>query len=101
MHGGGAPLKFGAGPGHCSVRDSRYSLVRGGKGWELYGMEKDIGQKQDIAAKHPEIVKKMSVAYDEWWRKVRPNLVNEDSFKTAPKTNPFKEAYKRQFGGDM
>jgi arylsulfatase len=91
---GTPPEKFGV----CSVRNTRYSLVRGKKGWELYDLQKDSGQKHDIAAQHSGVVKKMSAVYNQWWQQVLPNLVNEDAYKTAPKVNPFKEQYRKQFG---
>ena len=72
--------------------------MRGNKDWELYDLKKDIGQKHNIAAQHPVVVKEMEAAYDQWWQKVLPNLVNENAYKTAPSVNPFKTEYRKQFG---
>jgi arylsulfatase A-like enzyme len=83
----------------CGVRNSRFSLVRGATDWKLYDLKNDPGQTNDIAAQQPEVVKQLSAAYDQWWTNVLPDLVNEDAFKTAPKLNPFKEEYWKQFGG--
>jgi arylsulfatase len=35
--------------------------------------------------------------YDQWWTAVEPMLINEDV--AAPKMNPMKELYWKQFGG--
>jgi len=86
---------------NCSVRMGRWHLVstRGGAqpAWELYDVDTDHGEQKDVAAEHPDIVKKMSADYDTWWREARPLMVNEKAI--GPKLNPFKEAYWKQFGG--
>jgi len=86
----------------CSVRNQRYNMVSPGKGsgdgkWELYDLQEDPGEKKDVAAEHPEVVKEMSAAYDKWWDEVLPCLENEDA--VGPAVNPFKELYWKQFGG--
>ncbi len=90
----GGPQKLGK----CSIRNAQYSLVHEGKGWELFDLQKDPGQRDDIADKNPDVVKELSAAYDKWWDDVLPMLVNEEAYKTAPKVNPFKELYRKQFG---
>jgi arylsulfatase len=85
---------------NCSVRSSQFHLVcsskTGAKKWELYDVKADPGEKTDLAAQQPEVVKKMEASYDRWWDAVRPDLVNEDA--VGPKVNPFKERYWKQFG---
>jgi uncharacterized protein YeaO (DUF488 family) len=44
------------------------------------------------------VVEKLNQAYDAWWTEVLPCLENEQAYKTAPKVNPFKEQYAKQFG---
>ena len=83
----------------CAIRNRRFSLVRGERDWLLFDLKKDPGQTHNIAAQHPDVVKQLSAAYDQWWTNVLPDLVNEDAYKTAPKVNPFKEEYWKQFGG--
>jgi arylsulfatase B len=39
-------------------------------GEELYNIEKDPGQANDVAADHPNIVEKLRSDYDAWWDKV-------------------------------
>ena len=86
---------------HCSVRSPRWHLVcdtrDGTKQWQLFDVKADPGEKTDVAAKHPEVVKELDAAYDKWWDAVQPGLVNEDA--VGPKVNPFKELYEKQFGG--
>lgn len=69
-----------------AVRTQRYRLVReikgpsGGssakanddsaKAWQLYDMETDPGQKEDIAVDHPMIVKELSAQYDAWFKDI-------------------------------
>ncbi len=95
---GTKPLKFGNAGGQCSIRNSRYSLVHGHKDWQLFDLKQDPGQEQDIAAQHLDIVNEFSGAYDQWWQEVLPHLENEEAHKTAPKVNPFREQFQKQFG---
>ncbi|HUU10495.1 MAG TPA: arylsulfatase, partial [Phycisphaerae bacterium] len=86
----------------CSVRSQRYNMVSPSKGggdgkWELYDLQEDPGEKKDVAAQHPEVIKEMSAAYDKWWDEVLPCLENENA--VGPAVNPFKELYWKQFGG--
>jgi arylsulfatase len=96
---GKPPAKYGNRPGDVSIRNTRYNLVRAENDWELFDLRQDPGEKNDIAARHPDVVKQLSAAYDRWWDDVQPFLVNEDAHQTAPKVNPFKELYWQQFGG--
>jgi arylsulfatase A-like enzyme len=66
-----------------AVRTQKYRLVREIKGpaggskaqandasatpWQLYDMQSDPGQKQDIATDHPDVVKQLSEQYDVWF----------------------------------
>jgi arylsulfatase A-like enzyme len=51
-----------------SVRNQRYSLVNGK---ELYDLQSDPGQKNDIAAENPEIAKTLRQAHQDWWNSIR------------------------------
>lgn len=85
---------------NCRIRNGRYSLVCVNKGhvkkWELFDLQADYGEKDDIAAQHPEIVKELEAAYDKWWDEVLPCMENENA--VGPKENPFKEQFYKQFG---
>ena len=45
------------------------------KDTELYDVATDPGQKKDVAAEHPDVVKRMQDHYDAWWAGVEPNVV--------------------------
>jgi arylsulfatase A len=69
-----------------AVRTQQYRLVREIKGpaggskaqanddsatpWQLYDMEADPGETKDIAAKHPDIVRRLSEQYDAWFEDI-------------------------------
>ena len=57
-------------------------------------MTKDPGQLSDIAARHPEVIKKMRAAYDQFWKEARPLMVNESAPMSS--TQPFPARYKKQ-----
>jgi arylsulfatase len=83
----------------CRVRDGRYSMVnmdRGAGGWELYDLKSDPGEKTDLAAQSPAIVKRMNAAYDAWWEEILPCLENENA--VPPAVAPYKELFQKQFG---
>ena len=86
---------------NCSVSNSRWHLVcvskSGDKQWQLFEVKADPGEKNDVAAEHPDVVKELDTAYDKWWNSVQPQLVNENA--AGPRVNPFKELYWKQFGG--
>ncbi|NOX54313.1 MAG: arylsulfatase [Planctomycetes bacterium] len=53
-----------------AVRTQRWRLVNEGSGWQLYDMIDDPGQKRDIAAEHPQVVQRLSRAYEQWYADV-------------------------------
>jgi len=53
-----------------SLRTQQHRLVYYGRQWELYDMQADPGQKKNIAALHPEVVKKLRRAYEQWFADV-------------------------------
>jgi arylsulfatase A-like enzyme len=85
----------------CSVRSPRWHLVSDAKnapkGWQLFDVSIDPGEKTDVADKHPDVVKELDAAYDRWWASLPKYLVNEKA--VGPMVNPFKELYWKQFGG--
>ncbi|MBL9092011.1 MAG: sulfatase-like hydrolase/transferase [Planctomycetaceae bacterium] len=65
--------------------------------WELYDLEADPGEATNVAADHPDVLKKLTSAYDLWWAEVVPaTLENEKA--VGPTINPFHEIYYAQFG---
>ena len=84
----------------CSIRNSRYTLVnlpRQGEKWELFDLQSDPGEKSNVAAEHPAIVKELKGQLDKFWDETTPLLVNEDAVYSGQ--NPFKVLYWKQFGG--
>jgi hypothetical protein len=43
--------------------------------WVLFDAKTDPACNNDLAAQHPERVKKMSKAYDDWWENVFPQMI--------------------------
>lgn len=78
--------------GNRAVRDGRWKLVARHKSpWELYDMESDRTESNDLRAMHPAIVSKMTAQYEAWAEKsgVHPwPVANKgDVPKQAGKTN--------------
>lgn len=54
--------------GNRAVRDGKWKIVSiyPSYQWELYDIEADRGETNDLASQHPEIVNRLSSAYFEW-----------------------------------
>ncbi len=85
----------------ASVRNTRWALVseKGGREpqWQLFDLSTDYGQKRDVLARHPEVVKDLTAAFDRWWASCLPLMVNEKAM--GPAINPYQALYYAQFGG--
>lgn len=79
----------------CAVRDSRFSLVNNA---ELYDLAADPAQARNVFSEHPDEVQKLRAAYDQWWKEIQPDLINEAA--VAPKVNPFRERFSKQVSED-
>jgi len=82
---------------NCRIREGRWSLVNVKNrpdGWELYDVIDDPAESHDVAAAHPEIVRRLADTYDDWWANVQGDLVNENL--DGPAENAFKVAFRRQ-----
>jgi len=55
----------------AAVLWNKWRLVHGK---ELYDLKTDPGQKKDVAAQQPEVLKKMRDHYEQWWQAVEPKL---------------------------
>jgi arylsulfatase len=82
--------------GNRAVRQGKWKLVGRNNGkWELYDMEADRTETDDLAAKDPEKVKEMSALYDAWaarcnverWGKVQAAM-NRKPAAPAPPAEP-------------
>ncbi len=66
----GGPMLYTQQPG-----EHYRQTVRGR--WSLYRLSTDAGEDHDLAGDYPEVVAQMGEAYEAWWTKVRPSLINE------------------------
>ncbi len=78
----------------CAVRNARYRLVNNK---QLFDIQSDPGEQQNVIDEHPDVVAQMRTAYDQWWSEVLPAMENEDV--VPAEVNPFKARYWKQFGG--
>ncbi len=76
---------------NCAVRTERFRLVNNK---ELYDIETDSFEKENVIQEHPEEVAKMREAYDTWWVETVPMMVNEEA-PNSP-TRPYFELYEKQ-----
>ncbi|MDP4793068.1 MAG: arylsulfatase [Verrucomicrobiales bacterium] len=104
FHGGrwpkeGASGKFGKGDSNPDSYQYKKFAVRSDK-WrlvginELYDIENDPGETTNVFDQHPEVVAELMAAYDEFWAKARPLLVNEDAPLDVEK--PFEANYLKE-----
>lgn len=83
----------------CGVRRGRYNMVctGGQRRWQLHDLQADPGERQDVSADHPDVVRDLEAAYDRWWDEVLPCMENENA--VGPAMNPLKELYWKQYKG--
>ncbi|MBZ0293170.1 MAG: hypothetical protein K8L99_11450, partial [Anaerolineae bacterium] len=54
--------------GHAAVRQGQYKLIRGITGDELYDLDADIGETQNLVETLPDQYRALNVLLDEWIR---------------------------------
>ncbi|MEY3225984.1 MAG: Arylsulfatase, partial [Planctomycetota bacterium] len=74
-----------------SIRSQKFRFVNNEL---LFDMEADPGQKTNVSDQHPDVVRQMRTAWDDWWEQTRPLLVNEST--PMSKTRPFHQLYFQQ-----
>ncbi|WP_372808461.1 arylsulfatase [Pontiella sp.] len=77
----------------CAVRTQRWRLVNGA---QLFDIENDPGERNDVASSFPEVVERLRAAYGEWWNSTLPKMVNEGLSATPPEKQPYKLRYESQ-----
>ena len=67
--------------GNCAVREGRWKLVwdtyNKAKQWQLFDLEADRTETNDLATKHPEIVARLRADYTAWAKKLGRRLPGE------------------------
>jgi arylsulfatase A-like enzyme len=58
----------------CATMTNRWRLING---VELYDMEADPGQRNDVASQYPEIVEQLRHDYEAWWERVSSRFGEE------------------------
>ncbi len=61
---------------NCAVRTSRWRLVNNK---ELYDISNDPFETKNVASSHPQVISELRKAYDQWWEKTLPLMVNENA----------------------
>lgn len=74
-----------------AVRNQRFRLVGTDA---LFDLERDPGQTMNLIEQYPDLAEAMKKAYDAWWRKTLPLMVNEDA-EMSP-TRPYHVLYEKQ-----
>ena len=74
------------------IFDWRDFAAKKQSGWQLYDLTEDIGETRDIASSHPEIVARLSRAWEDWNRGNIAPLWQGSSTEdpTAPEFRPTK-----------
>jgi len=87
-----APL-FWEHEGNRAIRDGRYKLVaKEDRAWELYDLEKDRSELENLAAAKPEVVRELDAKWNAWaerahvlplgtWRAPRTAAFNKDQMR--------------------
>ena len=72
---GGAYHKFKLGPlTNSVVMTEKWRLVNTSRAQELYDIQSDPSQRNNIASQRPEIIKNLRTAYQSFWQRVSPGL---------------------------
>jgi arylsulfatase A-like enzyme len=67
-----SPIGFWARGGGLAWSDNRYKLIQSmSKEWELYDIVADPSEKNNLAAKHPEILSRMKAELENWQQSVQ------------------------------
>lgn len=89
----------------CSVRWRNFHAVQDGKGpgkaprytWQIFDVQSDPGETNDLVLARPDILRRLDAAYDAWWQSILPCLENENA--PLPPVSAFNAVYRKQHGG--
>ncbi len=82
-----APIGF-ASAGQQAFSDHTYKLYAKGGKVELYDMEVDPSEKNNIAAKYPEVVQKLQAQFDTWYNSCKESFEGGEYGTTSLKKVP-------------
>ncbi len=84
----------------AGVRTQRWRLVytlhKGKVQTQLSDISADPGESNNVAAQYPEVLQKLSTAFDQWWDSLPPLLVNEDLAWVEAAEHPLTIRYNQQ-----
>jgi arylsulfatase len=84
----------------AAVRTERwrlvFDLVDGEPTAHLADIQNDPGERTNLAEQHPEVVKELKQAFDEWWETTESYLVNEGLPHIPSEKQPFPMRYQKQ-----
>lgn len=91
-------IQYHCGPGnnlpiapltHTTVLTEKWRLVYGSKAVaELYDIEADLAQQNDLSAQHPEVVTELESLYEPFWESVSPGMTPVSIDIGSPAENP-------------
>jgi arylsulfatase A-like enzyme len=87
------PIKWKA----SAVMCGKWRLINGK---ELYQLESDPGQRQDIAGQHPDVVEKLRLEYEVWWEKVSRQFNEEIPISIGSAHEPVTRINSHDWRGD-
>ena len=94
--------------GNRAVRDGKWKLVAlNNKPWELYDIDADRTERNDLAAEHPQIVGRLAKAWDDWAEtsgvkpKPSPQIANKPLTVTCEVTSGAADGVILAQGGDQ
>jgi len=96
----GEPL-FWERSGKQAVRDGKWKLVLPAGAdpqYELYDIEADRGENNNLAATHKDIVEKLKAEYNAWAQK--NDVIDYNKLKTLPAVSPDNESIRRRRGSN-
>ena len=71
--------------------------------WQLYDMRADPGQKTDVSKQHPDVVARLTKAYDDWYASVTATPIARPPIPVGVKGSPRDELFAPEafFDGDV
>jgi len=79
--------------GKYAVRTEQWRFVNNK---ELYDINLDPGEKNNLADKYPQIVSSLRSKYEQWWNSAIPLMVNENLPKVGRSDQPLVKRYNKQ-----